>query len=90
MEAILLTKKMVVVADLASSEDGGRMRKEAEVQEEARGANMMGLMELGLVEVQSRTSEVSRSNNSKIQTSMTSKFDHLKNIYEWISLNKHY
>ena len=86
MEAILPTKKMVVEAGLASSEDGGRIRKDAEVQEVQAGEaeEETVLVEeavmVGRAEVQIRTSEVSLSNNSKIQTSMTSKFDQLESI----------
>ena len=80
MEAILLTKKMVVEAGLASSEDGGRIKKDAVVQEEevVGVVQVMGMLDeavmVGLVEVQNRTSEaVSNNNHSKIQTSMKSK-----------------
>ena len=80
MEAILLTKKMVVEAGLASSEDGGRIKKDAVVQEEEVVGVVQEMVTLdevvmvGLVEVQNRTSEaVSNNNHSKIQTSMKSK-----------------
>ena len=86
MEAILPTKKMVVEAGLASSEDGGRIKKDAEVQEVQEGVAEeeetvpveKAVQMVGRAEVQIRTSEV--SNNSKIQTSTTSKFDQLESI----------
>ena len=80
MEAILLTKKMAVEAGLASSEDGGRIKKDEEVQEvQGEGGvqeemeKVVQMADLVAAEVQIRIFEVSRSNNSKIQTSMMSK-----------------